>query len=185
MLSPTWSICWCSPSRRIRLALAAVSVWFCSCSWSSTQCFFEWRKCRNATSVLSLIASRRRIGALRRAGGLIRDDTLAQKRASTVFRQAFGAYDSRKKGLVSQILLDGSQRFLAGEKHGAHARGGIVRGENARFLKLHFENCMSLVKLRRPREVTQREKQASQNTDRDDPNALDERMPEAPKIDSL
>src|SRR5206468_1864152 len=149
----------------------------------STQCFFERRKCPNATSVLSLIASRRRIGALRLAGRLIRDDTLAQKRASTVFRQAFGAYDSGKKGLVSQILLDGSQRLLAGEKHGAHARGGIVRGENARFLKLHFENCMSLVKLRRPREVTQRQKKTGKHANGDDPNAFYKRMPVAPKIE--
>src|SRR6266542_1518525 len=149
---------------------------------SARRCAMAGSRCVTYKSIRRV---RRRIGALRLAGGLILDDTLAQKRASTVFRQAFGAYDSGKKGLVSQILLDGSQRLLAGEKHGAHARGGIVRGENARFLKLHFENCMSLVKLRRPREVTQREKQASQNTHRDDPNALDERMPEAPKIDSL
>ena len=41
---------------------------------------------------------------------------------------------------------------------------------------------MSLIELRRSREVTKREKQTGQNTKRDDPDFLEERMPELPKI---
>jgi len=43
---------------------------------------------------------------------------------------------------------------------------------------------MSLIELRRSREVTKREKQTGQNTKRDDPDFLDELMPESPKIES-
>ena len=41
---------------------------------------------------------------------------------------------------------------------------------------------MSLIELRRSREVTKREKQTGQNTKRDDPDFLDYGMPELPKI---
>src|SRR5213076_2284165 len=100
----------------------------------STQSFFERRKRCDATGALT------------------------QKSASTVLRQAFGAYHSRKKCLVSEILFDRSQCLLAGQKYRAHPRRGIVRRDEARLLKLHFQNCVSLIKLQRPCEVTQRQK---------------------------
>ena len=43
---------------------------------SSTQRFFERRKCRDATGVLRLVGSLRRLRAFGRAGTLIGDDTL-------------------------------------------------------------------------------------------------------------
>src|SRR5439155_1087542 len=95
-----------------------------------------------------------------RAGALVGYGALTQKSASTVLRQAFGAYHSRKKCLVCEILFDRSQCLLAGQKYRAHPRRGIVRRDEARLLELHFQNCVSLIKLRRPREVTQRQKKA-------------------------
>ena len=98
----------------------------------STQRFFERRKCRDATGVLRLVGSLRRLRAFGRAGTLIGDDTLAQKSASTVLRQTFGAYNPRKKCLVSEILFDRSQRLLAGQKHRARPRRVIARlGRNS------------------------------------------------------
>jgi len=81
-------------------------------------------------------------------------------------------------------LFDGSQGFLAGQKRGAHASGSI-RSDDTRLLEIHFQNCVPLIKFRRPREVTQRQKKAGQNADGNDPNTLDERMPVAPKIKRL
>src|SRR5262245_55948938 len=78
----------------------------------STQRFFERRKCRDALGVLRFVAILRRLRAFCRAGILVGDDTLAQKSASTVLRQAFRAYNPRKKCLVSEILLDRSHRLL-------------------------------------------------------------------------
>ena len=152
---------------------------------SSTQRFFERRKCRDATGVLRLVGSLRRLRAFGRAGILFGDDTLAQKSASTVLRQTFGAYNPRKKCLVSEILFDRSQRLLAGQKHRARPRRGIVRWDETRLLKFHFQNRVGLVKLRRPREVTQRKEKASQNANRYDPNTFEERMPIPAKIERV
>ena len=127
----------------------------------STQPIFERRKRRDATGVLGLVGRLRRIGALGRAGTLIGDDTLAQKSASAVLRQTFGAHDSRKKCWVSEILFDRSQCLPAGQKHRARPRR-IIRSRNeTRLLKFHIQNRVGLVELRRPREVTQRQEKAS------------------------
>ena len=150
---------------------------------SSTQRFFERRKCRDATGVLRLVGSLRRLRAFGRAGTLIGDDTLAQKSVSTVLRQTFGTHNPRKKCLVSEILFDRSQRILAGQKRRARPRRGIVRWDETRLLKFHLQDCVALVKLRRPREVTQREEKAGQNANRYDPNTFEERMPIPAKIE--
>ena len=42
---------------------------------------------------------------------------------------------------------------------------------------------MGLVKLRRPREITQRKEKAGQNANRYDPNAFEERMPKPAEIE--
>src|SRR6478752_8885722 len=152
---------------------------------SSTQRFFERRKRRDATSVLRLTGSLRRLRAFGRAGTVIGDDTLAQKSASTVLRKTFRPYNPRKKCLVSEILFDRSQRFLAGQKHRAHPRRGIVCWDETRLLEFHFQKRVGLVKLRRPREVTQRQEKAGQNANRYDPNTFEERMPIPPKIEHL
>ena len=152
---------------------------------SSTQRFFERRKCRDATGVLRLVGGLRRLRAFGRAGTLVGDDTLAQKSASTVLRQTFGAYHPCKKCLVSEILFDRSQRLLAGQKHRARPRCGIVRWDETRLLKFHFQNRVGLVKLRRPREVTQRQEKAGQNANRYDPNTFEERMPIPAKIERV
>ena len=125
------------------------------------------------------------VPCVRRAGILIGHDTLAQKSASTVLRQTFGAYNPGKKCLVSEILFDRSQRLLAGQKHGAHPRRGIVGRKETRLLKFHFQNRVALVKLRRPRKITKRQEKAGQNANRHDPNTFDERMPEPAKIEPV
>ena len=117
------------------------------------------------------------------AGTLVGDDTLAQKSVSIILRQAFGTHDSRKKCLVSQILFDRSQGILAGQKRGAHAGRGIVRRDESRLLKFHLQDCVALVELWRPREVTQRQEKAGQNANRYDPNTFEERMPIPAKIE--
>ena len=111
--------------------------------------------------------------------------TLWPRRASTVLRQTFGAHNPRKKCWVSEILFDRSQRLPAGQKHRARPRRVIVRWDETRLLKFHFQNRVGLVKLRRPREVTQRKKKASQNANRYDPNTFQERMPIPAKIERL
>jgi hypothetical protein len=151
----------------------------------STQSIFERGKRRDATGVLSLIGSRGRLRAFGRAGTLIGDDTLAEKSASTVLRQTFGAHDSCKKCWISEILFDRSQRFPAGEKHRSRPRR-IIRGWNeTRLLKFHVQHRVGLIKLRRPREVTQRQEKASQNANHDDPNTFYERMPITAKIECV
>ena len=87
-----------------------------------------------------------------------------------------------KKGLVAEVLLDGSQPLLGGQKRRAPRRGGF-RSDKGRVLKFHFEHRMALIELWRPREITQRDEKTGQHTKSDDPNPLDERMPEAPKIE--
>ena len=71
----------------------------------------------------------------------------------------------------------------AGQKHRARPRRGIVRWDETRLLNFHFQNRVGLVKLRRPREVTQRKEKASQNANRYDPNTFEERMPIPAKIE--
>src|SRR4029077_3279577 len=149
---------------------------------SSTQRFFERRKRRDATGVLRLVASLRRLRAFGRAGTLIGDDTLAHNSLSTVLRQTFGAYNPRKKCLVSEILFDRSERLRAGQKRRARPRRVIPGWDETRLLKFHFQNRVGLVKLRRPREVTQRQEKATQNANRYDPNTFEERMPIPAKI---
>src|SRR5207244_5469861 len=152
----------------------------------STQRIFERRKRRDATSVLRLVGGlRRRLRAFGRAGTLIGDDTLAQKSASTVLRQTFGAYNPRKKCWVSEILFDRSQRLPAGQKQREHPRRVIRGWDETRLLKFHIQNRVGLVKLRRPREVTQGKKKAGQNANRYDPNAFEERMPIPAKIERV
>src|SRR5262249_323846 len=97
----------------------------------------------------------------------------------------FRAYNSRKKCLVSEILFDRPQRFPAGQKYRARSRRGIVCWNETRLLKFHFQNRVSLVKLRSPREVTQRQEKTCQNANRYDPNTFDERMPIPAKIEHL
>src|SRR5207247_11456241 len=111
-------------------------------------------KCRDAPGVLGLVGSLQRLRAFCRAGTLVGDDTLAQKSASTVLRQTFGAYNPRKKCWVSEILFDRSQRLLTGQKYRARPRRVIRSWDETRLLKFHVQNRVGLVKLRRPREVT-------------------------------
>jgi hypothetical protein len=85
--------------------------------------------------------------------------------------------------LVGEVLLDRSQRLLAGQKRRAHPRGGVLRCHKGWLLKLHFEHDMALIELWRSREITQREEKTGQHTKSDDPDPLDERMPETPKIE--
>ena len=125
---------------------------------SSSQRFFERRKCRDATGVLRLVASLRRLRAFGRAGTLIGDDTLAQNSVSTVLRQTFGAYNPRKKCLVSEILFDRSERLLAGQKHRARPRRVIRGWDETRLLKFHLQERVCLVKLWCPRQIPQGEK---------------------------
>ena len=97
-----------------------------------TQRFFERRKRRDVTGTLSLVGSLRRLRAFGRAGTLLGDDTLAQKSASTVLRQTFGAYNPRKKCLVSEILFDRSQRLLSWpETSSASASSNRSSGRNS------------------------------------------------------
>ncbi len=125
---------------------------------ASSQRFLERRKCRDATGVLRLAASLRRLRAFGRAGTLSGDDTLAQNSVSTVLRQTFGAYNPRKKCLVSEILFDRFERLLAGQKHRARPRRVIRGWDETRLLKFHLQERVSLVKLRCPRQMPQREK---------------------------
>ena len=124
----------------------------------STQRIFERRKRRDATGVLGLVGSLRRLRAFGRAGTLIGDDTLAQNSVSTVLRQTFGAYNPRKKCLVSEILFDRFERLLAGQKHRARPRRVIRGWDETRLLKFHLQERVSLVKLRCPRQIPQGEK---------------------------
>jgi len=48
-----------------------------------------------------------------------------------------------------------------------------------------FQDCVSLVKVRRPREVPSARKRPARTQNRDDPNAFDERMPVPPKSTSV
>src|SRR6266550_237518 len=86
------------------------------------------------------------------------DDTLAQNSVSTVLRQTFGAYNPRKKCLVSEILFDRFERLLAGQKHRARPRRVIRGWDETRLLKFHLQERVSLVKLRCPRQIPQGEK---------------------------
>ena len=97
---------------------------------------------------------------LGRTGLLIDHDSFTQKRVSTVRRQTFGPHHPGEQSLVCQILFDGSQRLLAGQKHGPHARRGIVGRKETRLLKFHLQHTVALVQLGRPRKVTKRKEKA-------------------------
>ena len=74
-----------------------------------------------------------------------------------------------------------SASWLARNVERRAAESSVVTRDGV--LKLHFEHRMALIKLRRPREITQRDEKTGQHTKSDDPNPLDKRMPEAPKIE--
>jgi hypothetical protein len=124
------------------------------------QSFFKRRKSCAATYALSLRSGLRRFGELRRAGLLIDHDSLAQKRASTVRRQTFGPHHSGEQSLVCQILFNGPQRLLAGQKHGPHARRGIVGRKETRLLKFYLQYAVALVQFGRSRKITKRKEKA-------------------------
>jgi hypothetical protein len=47
--------------------------------------------------------------------------------------------------LVCQILFNGPQRLLAGQKHGSHARRGIVGRKETWLLEFYFQHGVALV----------------------------------------
>src|SRR5262249_757412 len=94
------------------------------------------------------------------AGAFLSHDIAPQNGASTVCRQSFGAHHPRKQRLVCQILLNGSQRLLTSEKHGAHTRRGIIGRKETGLLKFHFKNGVPLVELGCTRQIAEREKEA-------------------------
>jgi hypothetical protein len=62
-------------------------------------------------------------------------------------------------------------------------RGVLFSRNNSWLLKLNFQNNVSLIKLRRPREIAERQKETSQHAKQDDPDFFKQRVPETPKIE--
>ena len=99
---------------------------------------------------------------------------MTEKTATTIVREALGAHDTGKQTAIRQVLLDCAQRLLAGEKHRAHAGGGFFSRNNGGLLKFNFQNDMPLVKLRRPRQITEPDEKPGQDAQDHNPNPLDQ-----------
>ena len=108
----------------------------------------------------------------------------AEKGQPTIFRQTFGADDTRKQTAIGQILLDCAKRFLAGQKHRAQAHGRIFGTDRSRILHIDFEDDTGLIELGRSREVTERDKQAGQNAQGHNPELLQDGVPEVAEVEA-
>ena len=83
----------------------------------TTQRFFEWGKSCDSNGIIDFVRRGRCDRLRRRFGCVTTRDILTEKRAATIFGQAFGADDPGKEGLVHEVLLDCVHCFLAGQKH--------------------------------------------------------------------
>ena len=78
-----------------------------------------------------------------------------EKRAAVVLSQTFRADDASEQSAIRQVLFDGAQGILAGEKRRAHPARHVVAANKGRLLDVDFEHNVALIKFRRAREIAQ------------------------------
>ena len=106
---------------------------------------------------------------------------LAEQSPSAVLGEIFRANDPREQAPVPKILFNRAQRFQVAENWTC-ARVDI---HNRRFLEINFKYCMSLIQLRSSCEITQSEKKSGDNAQGNNPDPLQERMPQLSQIKAL
>jgi hypothetical protein len=109
----------------------------------------------------------------------------AKQRPAVIVRQTFRADHARQESAIGQILLDGAKRILAGQKRRAHPVRPIVTADQGRFLDVHFEDDVSLIKLWSAREISKREKEAGDRAKDQDPQLLQNGVPEMTEIGAI
>ena len=110
---------------------------------------------------------------------------LAEERSAVVLRQTFRANDAREQSAIREILFDGAERILAGEKSRPHPAGAVVAPDQRRFLNVDFENDVALVKFWSAGEIADREKKARKKAEHEDPKFLEDRVPKVAEVDAF
>jgi hypothetical protein len=82
-------------------------------------------------------------------------------------------------------LFDRAKRILAGQEGRTDAVRALVAPHQRRFLDIHFEDDVALIKLWRTGQITEREEESGQRAEDQDPQFLKNRVPEMAEVEAL